>query len=95
MKTYADPKHSTKGSTQLELRLGIDNRGFDVSLGIRFGPTNSGFDVSLGIRFEPTNSGFDVSLLESLDINISLHMLRSHHRPRQLLLSTVDKNPYI
>ena len=80
MKTYADPKHSTKGSTQLELRLGIDNRGFDVSL---------------GIRFEPTNSGFDVSLLKSLDINISLHMLRSHHRPRQLLLSNVDKNPYI
>jgi hypothetical protein len=29
-----------------------------------------------------TNGGLDVSLLEGLDIDVALHMLRRHHRPK-------------
>jgi hypothetical protein len=40
-----------------------------------------------------TNGGLDVSLLEGLDVDVALHMLRRHHRPvnkSQLLSSSMS-----
>jgi hypothetical protein len=33
-----------------------------------------------------TNGGLDVSLLEGLDVDVALNMLRRHHRPELQLL---------
>ncbi len=41
-----------------------------------------------------TNGGLDVGLLEGLDIDVALHMLRRYHRPEnksQLLSSSISE----
>ncbi len=43
-----------------------------------------------------TNGGLDVSLLEGLDVDVALHMLRRHHRPKNksYLLSSIFHFPF-